>query len=171
MGDHDHAHAAALLDAYLHARYAVQAGGRWRALRIGAPPPSALLRALPGATRFGVITAWNPGSVPCDARRNAAADRRLRAALDALSPVAPLRTRACAPDGGWQEPGWLVPGLEAATLDALARRFGQLGTLHWAAGGPVRLRMDAAPPPGAAERSPYVDWLRDFRAQRAPATA
>ena len=158
MGDHDHTRASTLFDAYLRARYAVHAGGRWRALRIGAAPPPSLLRTLPGLARFGVITACNPGSAPWDAQRNAAADRRLRAALDALAAAAPLRTRACAPDGGWQEPGWLVPGLDTATLDRLARRFGQLGTLHWAAGGKVRLRMDAAPPPGAAAAHPHADW-------------
>lgn len=167
MDDHDRAREAALSRAYLRARYAVRAGGRWRALRIGAPPPPSLLRALPGLTRFGAITAYNPGSVPCDARRNAAADLRLRAALDALSAAAPLRTRARAPDGGWQEPGWLVPGLDAPALDRLARRFGQLGTLHWTAGGAVRLRMDAARPSGIAAH-PYVDWRRGSRMRGDP---
>ena len=49
--------------------------------------------------------------------------------------------------------------MQVEPFDALARRFGQLGTLWWRRESPVRLRMDARRPEGL-EGDSDVDWLR-----------
>lgn len=152
-----------LLHAYLAARYRVRLDdGRWLDLWIGRPAPAELVHALHigPASRLTLVTAWNPQSVVQLAAANAAADATLRAELDALGRPA-LRTAAADADGGWEERGWLVEGLDAAAADALARRYGQAGLLHWPARGPVRLRMyRARPTAGDTEGGArWVDWV------------
>ncbi len=146
----------ALLAAYLAARYEVHAAGGLLRLRIGVPAPPALAEALP-ARGWTLVTAWNPGSRPCDEAANRRADAALQADLDALG----LRRLAASNSDGsgqWHEPGWLVADLATDDADALARRYGQAGILHWSAGTAVRLRMYLPRPPGAD--SPWVDWVR-----------
>ena len=133
-----------LLAAYLDARYEVLAPGGSCLLRPGHRALPALAAALP-ATCWTVITAWNPGSRPRPEADNRQADAALQAELDALG-LRRLPTLASDAEGNWPEPGWLVADLSTADTDALARRFGQAGVLHWRAGGAVRLRVYLAPP-------------------------
>ncbi|AKC85549.1 DUF3293 domain-containing protein [Pseudoxanthomonas suwonensis] len=145
----------ALLEAYLAAVYRVELDdGTTLPLHVGQPAPAALERAMP-ATAWTLVTAWNPQSVPRSGAANDAADAMLRAELDALG-LAKLRAGGGSDDGDWEERGWLVAGLDAAAADALARRYGQAGILHWAQGQPVRLRMYRPRPGGDA--TPHVDW-------------
>ncbi len=88
---------------------------------------------------------------------NAAADATLRWELEALGLVR-RRSVASDADARWEEPGWLVAGLDAAAADALARRHGQAAILHWRQGEPVRLRMYRARPEGHGEHR-WVDWM------------
>ena len=154
--DPDDARTAALVRAYLAACYRCDAGDGWCALAIAATAPS-LERAFPAATGFALLSAWNPLSVPQPRAANEAADRRLHAALSEAG-VACCRSIASAGDGGWQEPGWLVAGLALPRLDALARRFRQLGALYWRRTEPVRLRVYHARPAGWSGPAP-VDWV------------
>ncbi|GAB3516385.1 DUF3293 domain-containing protein [Pseudoxanthomonas daejeonensis] len=152
-----------LLHAYLAARYRVRLDdGHWLAVAIGRHIPAELVQALsPGsASRLTLITAWNPQSLVRSASANAAADAALRAELDALGRPT-LRAAAADADGGWEERGWLVEGLDAATADVLARRYDQAGLLHWDAREPVRLRMyRARPMPGGTLGDiRWVDWM------------
>lgn len=148
---------AGLLDAYLAADYRWERDGRWRHLRIGQRAPE-LDAAFPASARYALLSAWNPQSIPCDEADNRRADEALRAWLAAQG----HRCRAAfasARDRSWREPGWLVLDLAPDALDGLACRFGQLGTLGWRRGEPVRLRMDAAAPEDAT-RHDCVDWLK-----------
>ena len=152
-----------LLQAYLAARYRVRLDdGHWLALAIGRPAPAELVRTLSlgSVSRLTLVTAWNPQSLVQPAAANAVADATLRAELDALGrPI--RRARATGADGGWEEPGWLVEGLDAAGADALARRYGQAGLLHWDARDPVRLRMYRTRPlEGTGDvDARWVDWI------------
>src|SRR5690606_29273008 len=82
--------AAALLAAYLRARYRVAlAPGRWLELHVGRPPPEPLARWQPRAP-LTLVTAWNPRSQPRTEAENARADAALRADLAAAGwPVLP----------------------------------------------------------------------------------
>ncbi|MBB1471845.1 MULTISPECIES: DUF3293 domain-containing protein [unclassified Luteimonas] len=145
-----------LADAYLDAEYRWGLDGDWHDVRIGLPMPSLDL-AYPAATSFGILSAWDPDSVP----REDAVNRRQDAALQdmLLERGAPhLPAFASAVNRSWREPGWLVMDMAVNDFDALARRFEQLGTLWWPRGGVVRLRMYAARPAGY-ERQDLVDWL------------
>lgn len=143
--------------AYLDAIYRWGQGGRWRTIRIGEPAPE-IEAAFPDARRFGMLSAWNPRSVLRPEAVNRAEDERLHAAIDGGGWRA-LYGFASAPDRNWREPNWIAIDIPESGLDALARRFGQLGTLHWHRGQAVRLRMDAARPPGARPH-PHVDWIQ-----------
>ncbi|MBO9717102.1 MAG: DUF3293 domain-containing protein [Pseudoxanthomonas sp.] len=162
-----------LLAAYLGAHYrAWLDDGAWVVLEIGQPAPAELERALP-ASRFTLVTAWNPQSVLRTQEANDAADAALRAELDRLG-VPRLRALAGSGEGSgqvsrghvrpepggvedWSEPGWLVGGLDDAAADALARRYHQAGILHWRQGEAVRLRIHRPRPAGTAHR--WVDWI------------
>lgn len=147
--------AASLLAAYLAARYEVRGPRKRLRLRIGRPAPQALAALLP-AGDWTLLTAWNPGSRVVPEADNLDADATLQADLDALG----LRRLPAAGNDGagqWHEPGWLVADLGSTRADALARRYGQAGVLHWKAGDPVRLRMYLAPTPEIST-SPWVDW-------------
>lgn len=45
-------------------------------------------------------------------------------------------------------------------FDAIGRQFGQIATLPWPHGAPVRLRMRAARPDVLSE-APHIDWFDD----------
>lgn len=147
--------ATELVRAYAAAEYGATVEGRTCALQVGAPAP-AFESAWP-ASRYGFVTAWNPASSPQPDAANEEADTRLRARLDRLG-AARVPAWAQAPDGRWREPGWLLADLPLHELDALAREFGQAGTLCWSQGEPVRLRMLMAAPANAAGL-PCVDWV------------
>jgi hypothetical protein len=151
------AHAlSTLADAYLDAEYRWGLDGDWHDVRIGLPMP-ALELAYPTAMCFGIVSAWDPQSVPREDAINREEDAALQAALIA-DDVPHLPAFASAINRSWREPGWLVMDLSVDRFDLLARRFGQLGTLWWPRGGAVRLRMYAARPP-SFEREDLVDWL------------
>lgn len=152
---------ATLLDAYYTADYRWELDGQWFPLRIGQPVPR-LEAAFPASHRFGLLSAWDPHSRPRPDPVNRAADEDLHTAL--LASGLPYRPGfSSAPNRSWREPSWVVMDMEEAEFDRLARRFGQLGTLAWQRGEPVRLRMYARRPV-LARAHEQVDWIE-------PATA
>ncbi|WP_447730570.1 DUF3293 domain-containing protein [Pseudoxanthomonas suwonensis] len=148
-----------LLGAYLEARYEVHGPGGILLLRPGQPAPQGLDAVLPAA-RWTLITASNPGSQPRSGADNHRAHAILQAGLDALG-LRRLPTLASDTQGNWPEPGWLVADLSTADTDALARRFGQAGVLHWRTGEAVRLRIYLAPPADGLEGidTTCVEWV------------
>ena len=119
--------------AYRAARYRVQDGDDTIEIRIG----KANLEADALLVRHGVaegvlITAWNPASRKQSAERNAEAGRALQEELDRRG-LARLAYVSCAPDGTWEEHGFLVLGMGADGLD-LARDFGQAAIVQLRAG-------------------------------------
>lgn len=151
---------ATLVRAYLQADYRWEQAGEWHHLRIGEPAP-AIEDAFPQAACFGLLSAWNPQSVPRADAENRADDEALhRQLLD--SGLAYRPAFSSAHDRSWREPSWLVAGMVPAAFDALAMRFNQLGTLWWPRGDVVRLRIYA---PGIASADPdgCVDWVAPRR--------
>lgn len=153
--------AAELAAAYAAAHYSVALEGDVLPLRVG--EPAADLEAYWPAERYAFITAWNPATRPPSGGANQAADASLVAQLDAIGA---RRQPAWAEDsaGDWREPGWVVADLDLATLDLLAREFGQAGVLAWQRGEPVRLRMLLEQPveralPGAETPACCIDWV------------
>lgn len=147
---------AYLARAYLDADYRWELDGDWHDVRVGLPAPG-LEMAHPDATSFGFISAWNPWSVERPEADNRAADHALHAAL--LASGKPFRAAfASAPNRSWREPSWVVMSMDAAGFDAMARQFGQLGSLWWQPGTSVRLRLHAARPDGF-EGDGEIDWL------------
>ena len=151
---------ATLLEAYLAAVYRTRVAGAWLPLRIGEPAfalDDVAMAAAPGAiATWTLVTAWNPQSRVQDERANAAADAALHAGLQACG-LRAWRAVGGSADGQWEEHGWLVAGLDAASADALARRHDQAGVLHWQRAAAVRLRMYRERPPG--NRAAWVDWV------------
>ncbi|WP_101926801.1 MULTISPECIES: DUF3293 domain-containing protein [Luteimonas] len=146
-----------LLHAYLAARYRWQYRGDWHDIIIGLPTPGLDLR-YPEATSFGLVSAWNPLSVMKSGVENRRADRLLEQSLVATG-LPHIPAFASASDRSWREPSWIVFGMPVDSFDALGRNYGQLGTLWWQPDQAVRLRIDAARPPGL-EGDQHVDWLR-----------
>ncbi|MDQ3057500.1 MAG: DUF3293 domain-containing protein [Pseudomonadota bacterium] len=148
---------AELLAAYVVADYRWQRDGHWFPLVVGQRAPG-IDDAFPVATHFAALSAWNPDSVPQHEHINRAADEALQAALED-SGFAYRPAFAAARNRSWKESSWLVVGMPVGEFDALSRRFGQLGTLCWQRGQPVRLRMDASRPATVSDHA-SVDWLK-----------
>lgn len=148
---------ATLLRAYLDADYRWEFDGQWRHLRIGTLEPAVEAR-FPDVNRFGLLSAWNPRSVERAPTENRAADDTLHLRL-AHGGLSYRPAFSSARDRTWREPSWLVMGMSMEAFDALARRFGQLGTLWWQRGGQVRLRMYATRPTDCGDDS-CVDWVK-----------
>jgi len=147
---------AGLAEAYLAASYRWELDGEWHALRVGQPAPELEAR-FPEAQSFGLVSAWNPYSVPRSDAVNRSADEKLQALLE-VSGI-PFRAGfSAAANRSWREPSWVVAGMPLRQLDRVARRFDQLGVLGWLRGEPVRLRMYARQPAGAQDLA-FVDWL------------
>ncbi len=147
---------AQLTASYLTADFRWEHDGVWRRLVIGEPAPE-LDAAFPDAPRFGLMTAANPGQQMRADIDNRSADRALQRRMDVLG----LRYRpafVAAPSRVWRAYNWLVVAPEVDAFDALARDFGQIGTLLWSRGTPVRLRMQASAPE-ACVGHPWVDWV------------
>jgi hypothetical protein len=156
---------ATLLDAYYAAEYRWELDGEWRALRIGHPAPE-LEGFFPQSQRFGLLSAWDPQSVPRPESVNRRADESLHAAL--LSSGLPFRPGFCsAPNRSWREPSWVVMDMPDADFDRLSLRYGQLGALVWSRGEPVHLRMFARQPLLAPPRE-FVEWTGEVARARAP---
>jgi hypothetical protein len=147
----------ALLHAYLDARYRWQHRDDWHDIVIGLPTPGLDLR-YPDAAGYGCISAWNPMSELRPPTENRRSDKALEAELTVLG-LPHMPAFASAADRSWREPSWIVFGMDVDAFDALARRYGQLGTLWWPRETPVRLRMYAKRPSGL-EGDQHVDWLR-----------
>ena len=147
---------AKLAGAFANAHYRVPEFANAGDLRVGIDA-TALEDAWP-AQRYAFITAWDSDSERASRIDNDRADGALVAELERLGAG---HRRAWAEDdqGGHREDGWLVLDLALADLDRLARQFGQDGTLAWAAGEPVRLRLYHAAPDATAARMPFVDWV------------
>lgn len=145
-----------LLTAYCDADYRWELDGEWHPLVVGRPTHR-LEQAFPQARRFGLLSAWNPQSVMLPDAINRAADEMLHAAL-LESGLAFRPGFSSARNRSWREPSWVVMDMALPVFDALTRRFGQLGTLSWRRGEPVRLRMHAARPAGF-EPHDQIDWL------------
>jgi Protein of unknown function (DUF3293) len=149
---------AELVHAYLVAEYRWELGGNWLNLRIGEPAPE-VVRQFPDAVQFGLLSAWDPSSIPRPEPVNRAADDALQ--QDLLESGCAFRPAfSSAANRSWREPSWLVVDMPPTGFDALSRRYGQLATLHWTSLGPVRLRVDASRP-YAFEQHSAIDWLRD----------
>lgn len=146
----------ALLHAYLDARYRWQHRDDWHDIVIGLPTPGLDLR-YPDAAGYGCISAWNPMSELRAPTENRRSDKALEAELTALG-LPHMPAFASAADRSWREPSWIVFGMDVDAFDALARRYGQLGTLWWPRETPVRLRMYASRPSGL-EGDQHVDWV------------
>ena len=147
---------AELLTAYCDADDRWELEGEWHPLVVGRPTHRLEL-AFPQARRFGLLSAWNPQSVTLPDAINRAADEMLHAAL--LESGLPFRPGfSSARNRSWREPSWVVMDMALPVFDALTRRFGQLGTLSWQRGEPVRLRMHADRP-AAITRHDHIDWL------------
>ena len=148
---------AALVQAYLAADYRWELDGQWFPMPVGARAPE-LEHAFPRAGNFGLLSAWNPHSVERADEENRAEDELLRAALAATG--LPFRAAfSSARNRTWREPSWIVMDMPATELDALARRFGQLATVHAERGRTVRLRVYHAALPNAPGHE-LVDWVR-----------
>ena len=146
---------ATLLDAYYAAEYRWELDGEWRTLRIGHPAPE-LEAFFPLSQRFGLLSAWDPQSIPRPEAVNRRADEALHTAL--LSSGLPFRPGfSSAPNRSWREPSWVVMDMPDPEFDRLALRHGQLGTLVWSRGEPVHLRMYATQPLMAKARD-HVEW-------------
>ncbi len=158
--DDDNARIVALVQAYVDADYRWEQLGKWLDLHVGAPAPD-IDGAFPEASGFGLLSAWNPQSVQRLDPQNRSADQALHLQL-IESGVICRPAFASARDRSWREPSWLVVDMPSERQDALARRFGQLGTLWWARGEAVRLRLYAGQPVAAADH-PFVDWVSPIR--------
>lgn len=150
------AEAARLAAAYLDAHYRWACSGDWHDIRIGLPVPGLELLH-PAVERFGLLSAWNPYSRPRDEASNRRKDAELEAELDARG-LEHIPSFSSAPNRSWREPGWVIFDIDPGDLDALSRRFGQLGALWWKRDGAVRLRMQARRPAGF-RRDASIDWL------------
>lgn len=147
-----------LVPAYLAAEYRWERDGEWLNLRIGEPAP-AVAAHFPAATYFGLLSAWDPMSVPRPEAVNRDADEALQQALyDSGLIYRPAFSSA--PNRTWREPGWLVVDMPVEAFDALSQRHGQLATLCWPAHAPVRMRVDATRPLACVHYD-SVDWLQD----------
>jgi hypothetical protein len=153
----DQARIAELVRAYVAAEYRWELAGDWRNLRIGEPAPE-LVMEFPDVRHFGLLSAWDPYSIPRPEPVNRKADDLLE--KDILNSGLPFRAAfSSAPNRTWREPSWLVMDMPVEDFDALSRRYGQLATLYWAASEDVRLRVDAAKPAGYGPDD-AIDWLR-----------
>jgi hypothetical protein len=145
---------AALATAYALAHYFVTIGHREWLFGVGQHAPD-IEREL-GAGQYLFITAWNPPSSANTTTENLAADERLQARLKEAG-FRHHSALGCNAQGGAVEYGWVVLDVPLESGDALAREFGQAGTLYWQRGELVRLRMLWPRPAGIDDR-PYIDW-------------
>lgn len=160
LHDSTSARIAELLTGYCDADYRWELEGEWHPLVVGRPTHR-LEQAFPQARRFGLLSAWNPQSVSLPDAINRSADEMLHAAL--LESGLPFRPGfSAARNRSWREPSWVVMDMALPVFDALARRFGQLGTLSWRRGEPIRLRMYTTRPV-AVEAHDQIDWLGAMR--------
>ncbi len=154
-GDVPDAERARLAIAWAAAHYFVTIGRKEWLFCAGLTTPEIERQVM--ADRYLFITAWNPPPGEASRADNDAAQARLEARVQALG-LALHPALGCNSQGGMVEYGCLVLDATLAQADALAREFGQGGTLFWSAGEPVRLRM-MWPRPAGADGDPHTDWV------------
>lgn len=112
--------------------------GGYVSICCGRPLPSQLLALLRHADDpWGYITAWNPAGVRLLLATNKIRQRRLR---DELKGDRHLRFGGIGVGpSNWREPSLFVPGITYTQLDAMARRFGQLGVVRGTGAEPAEL--------------------------------
>jgi hypothetical protein len=154
-GDNDETQRTALATAYALAHYFVTIGHREWLFGVG--QTAADIERELGAQHYLFITAWNPPSKPATSAENLAADERLQARLKEAG-FRHHSALGCNAQGGAVEYGWMVLDVPLEGGDALAREFGQAGTLYWQRGEPVRLRM-LSPRPAVIDDQPHIDWV------------
>ncbi len=160
-------HIAALPAVFMAADYKWELDGRWSSIRIGESAPE-LDAAFPDARRFGMTAAANPGQIIRGDADNRSSDLALQQTLTRLG----LRHRpafVAAHSRIWKAYNWLVIDPDETTFDALTRDFGQIGSLLWLRGQPVRLRMRAQRPESMAEHA-HIDWVGDTGQAKPPAS-
>jgi hypothetical protein len=148
---------AELIHAYLVAEYRWELNGHWLNLRIGETAPDVWAH-FPQARSVGLLSAWDPYSIPRPDVINRTADQHLHRELVDRG----LSFRAAfssATNRTWREPSWLVADLTTPAFDALSRQYGQLATLYWTPGAAIRLRVDTARPANFADDN-AIDWLK-----------
>jgi hypothetical protein len=148
---------AELVHHYLNAEYRWELDGHWLNLHIGEPTPE-IWTQFRDARSIGLITAWDP----CSIQRPEAVNRHADQALHRELLDAGLICRAAfssAANRTWREPSWLVADMTTDSFDTLSRRYGQLATLYWTVGAPVRMRVDAARPLDF-NGDHAIDWLK-----------
>jgi hypothetical protein len=146
---------ATLATAYALAHYFVTIGHREWLFGVG--QHAADIERELGAGQYLFITAWNPPSKPATPTENLTADERLQARLKQAG-FQHHSALGCNAQGGAVEYGWMVLDVPLESADALAREFGQAGTLYWRRGEPVRLRM-LWPQPTGTDEQPHIDWI------------
>jgi len=142
-----------LRHAYRATEYRACEDGVELVLRIDEPCEAlAGLHARLGVATSAFLTAWNPGSVETSYEVNAAANARLRAALEGLG----LRCfeGAGVGAGGWSEASFLVPGIGHDEAVRLGRAYDQIAIVFAAADAVPRLVfMQTGPAGGRSRRS------------------
>lgn len=151
-------HIAALPAVFMAADYKWELDGVWSSIRIGEPAPE-LDAAFPDARRFGMTAAANPGQVMRADTDNRSSDEALQQTLTRLG-LTHRPAFVAAHSRIWKAYNWLVIDPDEAIFDALTRDFGQIGSLLWLRGQPVRLRMRARRPESVAEHA-HIDWVGD----------
>lgn len=151
-------HICGLSAVFMAADYKWELDGVWSSIRIGEPVPE-LDAAFPHARRFGMTAAANPGQIIRADADNRSSDRALQQALTQLG-LMHRPAFVAAHSRIWKAYNWLVIDPDETTFDGLTRDFGQIGSLLWLRGQPVRLRMRARRPESVTEHA-YVDWLGD----------
>jgi|LNAP01.1.fsa_nt_gb hypothetical protein len=139
---------------YAAAHYFVVVGRQEWLFQVGQSAEDVERQLEAGSYQF--VTAWNPHSNAAGERRNLEAGDALEARL-LESGLAFHRALGCDAQGSAVEHGWLVLDIAPEHADALARDFGQAGTVYWHAGEPVRLRMQHAQPQEVPDDA-FVDW-------------
>lgn len=155
IGDVPESERARLASAWAAAHYFVTLGRRDWLFCTGLTAPEIERQLM--ADRYLFITAWNPPPGQTLRAHNEAAQARLEARVHALG-LTLHPALGCDHRGGMAEYGCLVLDATLAQADALARAFGQGGTLCWNAGEPVRLRM-MWPRPAGADDHPHTEWV------------
>ena len=153
-GENRESQVATLATAYALAHYFVTIGHREWLFGVGQHAVD-VEREL-GAGQYLFITAWTPPSSANTVAENLAADERLQARLKEAG-FRHHSALGCNAQGGAVEYGWMVLDVPLESGDALAREFGQAGTLYWRRGEPVCLRM-LSPRPAGIDEQPHIDW-------------
>jgi hypothetical protein len=132
-----------LLDAYRRAAWTVELPSGSTEVRLDGSRPEPQLR--PG----GIVTAYNPASVPRTPEQNREADQELLRHVRSLG--VPFRRAIARGGDGWEEPGFLLSGEVRPLLVELGLVFGQNAVVWIDAAGEVSLVCTRA---GFAGRRP-----------------